>query len=285
MTEGSPRVCLVVCHFGPLPPWWGLFLLTCGANATIDFLVLTDQPSAIEPPPNVRLVSYSTQSLAADASRLLGRAVAVDAPYKACDYKPMYGELFQGLLGAYDYWGYTDLDVVFGDLRAFLTANDLGASDVLTARREYLVGHFTLFRNTLKFRRLFWESAHVPALFLTPKVASFDECGYQWQRLIDGHPPDHRAACDSMTHVVFRLHSDGALQAVCRPLAAEHIDLDPDWRLRWKDGTLVDDRTSKPWMYLHFRVYKNRPGFQMINVLPDDRELLITPDGVVPVRG
>ena len=56
-------------------------------------------------------------------------AITLHTPYKLCDYKPAYGEIFAPELSGYDFWGYGDMDLVFGDLRAYFTEDKLRKYD------------------------------------------------------------------------------------------------------------------------------------------------------------
>ena len=42
-------------------------------------------------------------------------------PYKLCDLKPFFGRLFPEAVDGYDWWGYTDTDMLLGNLRSVLT--------------------------------------------------------------------------------------------------------------------------------------------------------------------
>ena len=42
----------------------------------------------------------------------------------------------------YDFWGYCDIDLIFGNIRKFITDDILDKYDKILSR-----GHFTLFRN------------------------------------------------------------------------------------------------------------------------------------------
>ena len=44
----------------------------------------------------------------------------VNSPYKLCDYKPVYGLIFDEDLQDYDFWGHCDVDLIFGDIRKFI---------------------------------------------------------------------------------------------------------------------------------------------------------------------
>lgn len=68
--------------------------------------------------------------------------INLKSPYDLCDYKVVYGELFSEELAGSDFWGYCDTDLIFGDIRKFITG------DILQKYEKVLIrGHFTLFRN------------------------------------------------------------------------------------------------------------------------------------------
>jgi hypothetical protein len=68
--------------------------------------------------------------------------VEIFYPYKICDFKPALGEIFNDYLGGYAFWGYCDLDLLFGDLSKFIT------DDILSSYKKVLArGHLTLYRN------------------------------------------------------------------------------------------------------------------------------------------
>ena len=69
--------------------------------------------------------------------------IALDRPYKLCDFRPAYGEMFQEYLKDYDFWGHCDIDLMWGNLRKFFTDGILNSYD-----RIYSAGHCSLYRNT-----------------------------------------------------------------------------------------------------------------------------------------
>lgn len=71
--------------------------------------------------------------------------ICLESPYKLCDYKPTYGLAFKNWLKDYDFWGYCDLDVVFGNLRNYFTDEILKDSD-----RCLENGHISLWKNNKK---------------------------------------------------------------------------------------------------------------------------------------
>ena len=101
-------------------------------------------------------------------------------PYKLCDYKPCYGYLFEEHTRGYDYWGYCDIDTLWGDMDAWLGIVMQEGYD-----RIGRYGHFTLYRNTEKMRMLYLHGdnkrlpviARLPYIKQTAFPCNFDELG------------------------------------------------------------------------------------------------------------
>ena len=135
------KIAILVCYLGPLPGYFPLWAKSCAANPSFDFLLLTDQQPG-DLPPNVRCMETSLPALRRQFSEMLGMEISLERPYKLCDFKPLYGELFAELLRPYDFWGHCDLDQIFGCLPDFI-------DDALLKRYDkfYKLGHLTIYRN------------------------------------------------------------------------------------------------------------------------------------------
>jgi hypothetical protein len=275
--ERGPSVCLIACYFGELPGWIHVFLLSCAHNPTIDFLIFTDQDEVPTAPSNVRFVRMQLSDFESFASAKLSKHIKLGTARKVCDFKPLYGLLFEDYLKEADYWGYTDLDVIYGDIRCFLRLLNLRKYDVFTARREYLVGHFTLFRNNDRIRRLFEQSVDIPAILQADRVFCFDECGEQCFQLLKGKRFNSGASCDSMTHVVHRLAEQGMITARFAPMVIEWPELRSRvWRLRWHRGKLWVVDANREYMYFHFHAFKKYAGYRRPRVHAGDDALEIS---------
>ena len=56
-----------------------------------------------------------------DVVYLVDFEIVLNEPYDLCDFKVAYGEIFQEYLEPYDFWGFCDCDLIYGDIRHFLT--------------------------------------------------------------------------------------------------------------------------------------------------------------------
>lgn len=164
---------MIIPYFGEFPNYFQLFLNSCKMNPTIDWTIITDNKEKYEYPDNVKKIKMTFSELRAKVQEKFDFHVALDKPYKLCDLRPAYGYIFPQLVQGYDYWGYCDLDVIYGDIRKFLTA------DVLTYPKVFQLGHFTLIRNEERYNTLFMNQLdgeeYYRKVFQSPESYNFDE--------------------------------------------------------------------------------------------------------------
>src|SRR5690625_2795809 len=130
-------IVIIICYFGKFPWYFLYFLHSCKYNMDIDFVIITDNNVKYESSPNVRIVKRTLSEIKKVASRKLGFKVEIDFPYKLCDFKPVYGLIFSELIKGYDFWGYSDVDIILGDIRAFINNEILNNYDYISLRHDY----------------------------------------------------------------------------------------------------------------------------------------------------
>ncbi|MCM1237114.1 MAG: hypothetical protein NC489_44150 [Ruminococcus flavefaciens] len=163
---------IVICYIGKLPEWFPLWVKSCAENPSIDFLLYTDNQLG-KLPDNIIFHATTLEELKKKFSKILGFACKLDSPYKLCDYKVIYGEAFQEDLRQYNFWGHCDLDMIFGNLRNFITEDVLKLYD-----RIFEVGHLCLYRNCIEINRLYRKAgAMIPfeTVFREKRYCGFDE--------------------------------------------------------------------------------------------------------------
>ena len=138
------KIAVLSVYYGKLPPYYRLWIKSCEYNPTIDFYLVTDIP-VTDLPTNVSIIKLSLEQFRKLAEDKLETKISLEAPYKICDYRPMFGQIFQDYLSGYDYWANCDMDMIFGDLRKFFDMYDLSQYD-----RFLHLGHLSLYRNTPK---------------------------------------------------------------------------------------------------------------------------------------
>ena len=142
MTTSPHSICILVPYFGRLPAMFPLWLASCARNPDVTWLLLTDDRTAHDYPANV-IVEYTTFAAVRDTiATCLQMPVLLETGWDLCRFRPAFGRIFASRFTCYRWWGYCDLDVVFGSLRTLLT------DDVLDSHDKVLwLGHLSLYRN------------------------------------------------------------------------------------------------------------------------------------------
>jgi hypothetical protein len=153
-----PSVAILVVYFGPLPPYFPAWLKSCSYNSDFRWFVFTDSDfSGYYTPDNVTFCPLTLEQFRDKMARELGFELQFTTPYKVCDFRPLFWVLLQQESRQFDFWGHCDIDVVFGDLRAFIDPVWFLSYDKI-----FSLGHLTLYRNIDTANRMY-RRAH-PAL-------------------------------------------------------------------------------------------------------------------------
>lgn len=137
------KILLIIPYFGNLNAsgYFQVFLESCAFNETVQFLLLTDDRTKYDYPANM-LVQYTTLAELKDRFQAyFDFPISLERAYKLCDYKLAYGELFSDEIEGYDCWGFCDTDMIFGNLRKFITDEQIEQYG-----RLYTRGHLSIFR-------------------------------------------------------------------------------------------------------------------------------------------
>ena len=177
-------------RIGILCPYFGainksihsLWLQGCATNPDFTFLLLTDDEEALKMPvpQNVKGIFMSWADCVALVKSKFDFDVALNDPYKLCDFKPAYGYVFSDYLQNCIFWGHVDSsDTILGNLRRVITDEMLDSNDQI-----HSFGHFTLYRNTLEVNRRFQIppscGTTIQQLFSRAEVTGFDEMNHPW---------------------------------------------------------------------------------------------------------
>lgn len=183
----AKSIIIITCWYGSYPWYFPYFIHSCSFNPTIDFFIITDNTEPIpNKPSNITIIHKSLDEIKAIFSRKLGLTASIACPYKLCDFKPAYGFLFPEIIAGYDFWGQSDLDIICGDIRAFITDEMLDAYDFISLRHDYTTGCFALYRNNEKMNTFFMRSKDYKTVFSSAEFYSFCECNFLWKDLAEG---------------------------------------------------------------------------------------------------
>lgn len=134
-------IVLIIPYFGKLPAGFKAWKLSALNNASVDFLFYTDVEE-IQEEKNVKVIRTTFSEFAERFKKKFPFDIALSSPYKLCDFKPTYGYVLSDDIAKYDFWGHCDVDLLFGDIRKFVTEEILSSNDKILEH-----GHFTLYRN------------------------------------------------------------------------------------------------------------------------------------------
>jgi len=232
----NKRIALITCYYGAFPWYFEYFIHSCKYNPDVDFFVVTGNDYKKILPGNVEIVNKSLNELSQLATLKLRFAVDIKYGYKLCDFKPAYGFIFSDLTDRYDFWGYCDIDIIFGNIRNFMTDEILDNYDLISVRPDWIPGCFLLFKNSLKMNTLFLQSKDYKKVFTSQKHYCFDETNFAHPAFEDGNTYDEiKTEIESMMHVVKRLEA----QNYIKPYFDLHIiEGGNSGRLKWENGNL-----------------------------------------------
>lgn len=178
------RLALIVPYFGKFHNYFQLVLNTCGYNKDLcDWLLFTDDTTNYQYPENVIVKYCKFSDIQERIHKLFSDNASIKFPYKLCDYKPAYGLIFHEEIKNYDFWGYCDIDCIFGKFSGFFD------DAVFLNDRIMRLGHLCLYRNTYENNRRFMLSINDRPryidVFSDPYNCIFDEYNAQENICID----------------------------------------------------------------------------------------------------
>jgi len=213
------KIALIIGHFGSVPGWYPLWKESALRNPSIEFHIFTDC-QILESVQNIHIHLCKLDIFS--NHEFYGKTKPVfDTPYKITDFRPVFGEIFEAILENYDYWGFGDLDVIYGDLQSLL-GSSFGKYDYISTGRDGKSGPLAFLANTSEVNRLWHDIDHVHERLCSKEFFAMDEIDFVDLLLSN-------VRCD----LVFR----------------ECLD---DLPARWQDGALSGIRSGKPYALHHF---------------------------------
>lgn len=278
------KIVLFIPYFGTFPNYFQLFLNSCGRNDTINWIIFTDNDTEYKYPENVKRVSMSFLEIKKKIQKKFDFPICLKAPYKLCDYRPAYGLIFEDYTKGYDFWGYCDIDLLFGNLRKFLPDDLLVQYDKI----GYL-GHLAIYKNNEQMRMAF-EKAYqgrnrYMEVFSSEASLIFDEWDFPsihhvllsngfkislWDKFCDIYPYD-----DQMRQVIQRITDTRPEQrraVISRKPMIALIKGGHAYSIEKNDGQFEKREVA----YIHFQKRKMYMG-----VSNNEKEFICLPDRFV----
>lgn len=264
------KIVLIFPYFGILPPQYPAWRATALRNPTIDFLFFTD--ADVDPAENIIVHKMPFSDFQQIVQKAFDFPISLNRPYKLCEFKQAYGFILQDYIKEYDLWGYGDMDLVYGDIRTFLTDSVL--------EHKFLLGwgHMTLLHNDEDANTYFMKPVagyqNYKDAFTTTKITFFDEfrykgCSDKWR---DCRPDDCwlEWPFDNASKPKQSYHFN-SLTRGWKQVIFEHVG-NKLYMLRFNKGKL-ERRES---LYAHFQ----HRGF-MKDKVTDYSHFLVTPGAII----
>jgi hypothetical protein len=199
----------------------------------------------------VKFISTAFADYVSNVSRRLKINFNPSGAYKICDIRPAFGDLYRDDIADYDYFGFGDLDVIYGNIRKFYN-DEILSFDLLSTHVGMISGHFVLFKNTEEMRRAY---SHIPG----------------WQGYLES-PESTRFDEDIFSDLFVRRNQASGVDAIFQKNAyfkeqystvfhpmiwhdgmAEHPDV---WF--WRNGSILNDRNvGREYLYLHLMNFQS----------------------------
>ena len=174
MPSVQKKIILLMPYFGQFPEWFAFYLESCRWNPTIDWLFFTDCLVPENAPANVRFVSISFQDYQELVSDRLGIVFKTESSYTLCNLRPALGLIHREYLDGYDYFGFGDVDVIYGNLRTFYT-DEVLSHNTISAHRDRVSGHLFLIKNDNQWIDAFRKIPDWQHLMSQPIIVAIDE--------------------------------------------------------------------------------------------------------------
>ncbi|MDX1802648.1 MAG: DUF6625 family protein [Alcanivorax sp.] len=279
------KICVVIPYFGSWPGWMPFFMESCRLNSSVDWLFFTDCGDLPDKPANLSLKHMSFTDYCRLVQEKTGVPFRPKNAYKLCDIKPLLGFIHAQELDGYDFWAFGDIDLVYGDLRSWLTDSVLRKYDLVSSHDRRVSGHFCLFRNNEKLTNAFRSVKGWQLSISNPEHVFFDESAFS--RLFV-----KRKNWPSWARKLYA--------SIIRPMGVrtcfKECYTTPNGHIPWRDGSLDfpnlwfwengkiknsrNDRLEYP--YFHFMYWKRGWTFPVSDVV---REMSRKPAWIISEKG
>lgn len=267
--HSSKEIALIIPYFGTFPEWFDLYLLSCSRNIRVDFYFFTDCEIPGTTYDNTFFIPTTYESYCDRISKILRINFHPTSPYKLCDLKPFYGIIHKDVISHYLFWGFGDIDLIYGDLNTIINHNNLSKYDILTTHTNRIAGHFTIMRASSSYTTACYKIPNWQEKLESQEHLSVDED--DWIKLIY---PEVRLLKALWAYVFHPLHIpmkycfEGPLNKIfCNRITKRSFteygttpipENGQNWIYNLETGILTNFKGKKI-PYLHFLFFKKTP--------------------------
>jgi len=273
---------------------------------------------------NIQFIDFSLEDFNKLASQKLDLRIQIQHPYKICDLRPAFGDIFAEYITDYNFWGYGDIDLIYGNLDAYFIDELLDNYDILSNHDQFVTGHLCLLRNSPKVISLYKKDELFKEIFKDPFYRGFDEQlrrhkfdpeGEHLQSRIKVHLRHHvlKASLFSLLRTMIparlksRLRKDKFLtikdftsivryyteSGKIRVLHLRTFQSDlmlkkicvKNWYIKWDRGRLTSSHNQEGILYFHFILSKLEKSFSVQEIMPGTDSFTVTKFGIARIPG
>lgn len=288
MNNSSSRILFLIPYFGRWPFWMPFFLESCRRNADIDWLLFSDCGRPQNLPDNVKIESIGFSEYCQLVSRRLNIDFSPARAYKLCDIKPALGHIHADRLAGYDFWAFGDIDLVYGDLRRYFTAERLAGLDLFSTHERRVAGHLCLIRNTACQRELFMRIKNWKTRFTDQKQHALDEGAFSriflWRK---NFPKPLFNLLGKFNPLRRRSEFTEAFSTPGGHIKWHDGTDDFPRRWYWREGCLTNDRDGdRSFPYFHFYCWKRNEWSRLSEPDPEYvKDLAAKPAWIIDATG
>ena len=187
------KVAILAVYFGRLPSYFEYTKKGIHFNKDFNWFIFSDQFETITIDKNITYIPISFKEINLRLKALFNDDFNISSPYKLIDLRPLYADLFYDYIKDYNWWGFTDLDVIYGDFSKFINDKILDNFDIIGYVNKTLFGPFCLLN--IKHRKLYLEIENISMLLKTK--------GYYFSQ---GYYIDERYFCDLIKKKKLKIH-------------------------------------------------------------------------------
>lgn len=256
MSDKRKDAIVIIPYFGKWPSYFDLFLKSCSNNNWLQILFFTDCPIPQEYPNNITFISISFNELFDIMNQKLALPNFIPADsYKLCDLKPTYGYVFTDYVKGYNYWGYGDIDLFYGDLKSKIEHKIDAEFDIISARAEIVSGSFTLIKNNDYNNQLFKKLENFEQLVISEKYEGIDETSHNFLIWSGFKKLDLPKSC--FTYLVAKEAADKRIRVSFETFITEYL---PAYdTIKYENGRLIHEGNEIG--YFHYIMNKRRSYF------------------------
>ncbi len=316
----SYNIAIIIPYFGEKPPWYDYFAKSCQYNPQVNWLIFTDCLGSQIDAPNIKYYSMSLAEFNKLASVKLQAKINIRNPYKICDFKPTYAKIFEDYIQDFLFWGYGDIDLIYGNILKLLPEN-FKEYDIISMHHSFVPGHFCILKNTVDIVHLFQQSPHWKNIMISKSYRGFDEnlltfgisTNLIWHKSFKqakvkvhilkskvlkylGRVQKERKKTENQGKESLKDFNDVIMYFTDAGRIKTYFGLNyacdvmyskqnlKKWELVWNKGILKNKYQKEELAYFHFQVSKVKMKFSSSNDLSLSNKFLISKSGIKTIK-